>query len=317
MTKITIAYAPDLNFVPLTLASMASVLKNAAEDDEIEFVILHSGLDDEHLQAFEKLRGIKNYQLTPIKVDCAVFEGFPNANWVTAEAWFRCLLADLLPNHSKVLYLDCDTIVRASLAELFAIDLGVHFAGVIEDVSKSHKNAARINLKDGFYFNSGVMYINLSLWRQVDFFHTLKELVLEDFSIGNDQDALNKVCDERKLRLSPKFDYMHVWWRKNTPDYDADYLQEYEKAGENPVIVHFTGIKPNHPDCGNKFTAEFLRYAAMVPEFSELQAKIGVSKASDRKPKVPFYKRLLWVEKAADRKHLYIYFLGLKLKIAA
>ncbi len=316
MTKITIAYAPDLNFVPLTLASMASVLKNAAEDDDIEFVILHSGLDDEHLQAFEKLRGIKNYQLTPIKVDCAVFEGFPNANWVTAEAWFRCLLADLLPNHAKVLYLDCDTIVRASLSELFAIDLGVHFAGVIEDVSKSHKNAARISLKDGFYFNSGVMYINLSLWRQVDFFHTLKEMVLEDFSIGNDQDALNKACDERKLRLSPKYDYMHVWWRKNTPDYDDAYLKEYENAAENPVIVHFTGVKPNSPDCGNKFTAEFLRYAAMVPEYADLQQKIGVKKASERKPKVPFYKRLLWVEKAADRKHWYIYFLGLKLKVA-
>lgn len=314
MTQITIAYAPDLNFVPLTLASMASVLANAAEDDEIEFVILHSGLDDEHLQAFEKLRGIKDYQLTPIKVDCSVFEGFPNANWVTSEAWFRCLLADLLPNHTKVLYLDCDTIVRSSLAELFAIDLGVSFAGVIEDVSKSHKNAERISLKDGFYFNSGVMYINLPLWRQVDFFHTLKELVLEDFSIGNDQDALNKACDEHKFRLSPEYDYMHVWWRKNTPDYDADYLKEYEKAAENPVIVHFTGVKPNHPDCGNKFTAEFLRYAAMVPEFAEIQAKIGVSKASDRKPKVPFYKRLLWAEKAADRKHLYIYFLGLKLK---
>ena len=316
MTKITIAYAPDLNFVPLTLASMASVLANAADDDKIEFVILHNGLDDEHLLAFAKLQGIKSYALTSIKVDCAVFEGFPNANWGTAEAWCRCLLADLLPNHQKVLYLDCDTIVRSSLSELFAIDLGTHFAGVIEDVSKSHKNAGRIALKDGFYFNSGVMYINLCLWRQVDFFHTLKEMVLEDFSIGNDQDALNKACDGRKLRLSPKFDYMHVWWRKNTPDYDADYLREYESAAKNPVIVHFTGVKPNHPDCGNKFTTEFLRYAAMVPEYSDLQQKIGVIKASDRKPKVPFYKRLLWVEKAADRKHLYIYFLGLKLKVA-
>ncbi len=76
----------------MTLASMASVLANAADDDKIQFVILHNGLDDEHLLAFAKLQSIKSYALTSIKVDCAVFEGFPNANWVTAEAWFRCWL---------------------------------------------------------------------------------------------------------------------------------------------------------------------------------------------------------------------------------
>lgn len=314
MTQITIAYAPDLNFVPLTLVSMASVLANAKESDEIEFVIMHSGLKEKYLNAFNELQHLKSYKLTLLKVDTAVFEGFPNANWVTAEAWFRCLLADLLPHQQKVLYLDCDTIVRASLSELFEIDLGTHYAGVIEDVSKSHRNAGRIGLQDGFYFNSGVMYINLALWRQVDFFHTLKQLVLEDFTIGNDQDALNKACDEHKLRLSPEYDYMHVWWRKNQPDYTADYMAAYEQAAENPVIVHFTGVKPNSPDCGNKFTNEFKHYAAMIPAYAPLQQEIGVKKASDRRPKLPFYKRLLWAETAADRKHLYIYFLGLKFK---
>lgn len=316
MTKITIAYAPDKNFVPLTLVSMASVLANAATGDEIEFVILHSGLAEKYLNAFHKLRDIKPYGLTFFNVDTTVFEGFPNANWVTAEAWFRTLLADLLNQHQKVLYLDCDTIVRSSLSELFQTDLGTHFVGVIEDVSKSHRNAERIGLKDRFYFNSGVMYINLSMWRQVDFFQGLRKLVLENFTLGNDQDALNKACDGRKLRLSPKYDYMHVWWRKNTPDYTADYLALYEEAADNPVIVHFTGVKPNSPECGNKFTCEFLRYAAMVSEYEALQQEIGVKKASDKRLSIPFYKRLLWLEKSADRKHLYIYFLGLKLKVA-
>lgn len=315
MTKITIAYAPDKNFVTLTLVSMASVLSNAAADDEIEFAIMHSGLDEKYLNAFNDLQHLKPYKLTLLSIDASVFEGFPNANWVTAEAWFRCLLADLLPEHSKVLYLDCDTIVRASLSELFNIDLGTYFVGVIEDNTKSKQKAEHINLSDGFYFNSGVIYINLSLWRQVDFFHTLRELVLEDFSIGNDQDALNKACDGRKLRLDPKYDYMQVWWRKNKSDYAADYQALYDKAAEDPVIVHFTGVKPNNSECRNTFAPEFRYYATLVPNYDSLQKEIGVKKASDRRPKLPFYKRLLWAEKSTDRKHLYIYFLGIKLKL--
>lgn len=314
MTKITIAYAPDKNFVPLTLVSMASVLAHAAVDDEIEFAIMHSGLDEKYLNAFNNLQHLRPYKLMLLPVDTAVFEGFPNANWVTSEAWFRCLLADLLTEHSKVLYLDCDTIVRASLNELFNIDLGSHLVGVIEDITKSKEKAEHISLNDGFYFNSGVMYINLSLWRQVDFFHTLRELVLEDFTIGNDQDALNKACDGRKLRLNPTYDYMQVWWRKNKSDYSTDYQALYDKATENPVIVHFTGVKPNSLDCRNTFTSEFRHYATLIPNFESLQKEIGVKKASDRRPKLPFYKRLLWVAKSADRKHLYIYFLGIKVK---
>jgi hypothetical protein len=37
MNKITVAYAPDVNMLPLTLVSMASVLQNAKKTDEIEF----------------------------------------------------------------------------------------------------------------------------------------------------------------------------------------------------------------------------------------------------------------------------------------
>ena len=124
MTKITVAYAPDKNFVPLTLVSMASVLKNAKKSDEIEFVIMYSDLEDKYLQTFDNLQAIKNYSLKSIKVDEKIFDGFPCPNWVTIEAWFRCLLADLLPDEDKVLYLDCDTIVQASLSELFKLDLG-------------------------------------------------------------------------------------------------------------------------------------------------------------------------------------------------
>ena len=138
MNKITIAYAPDNNVLPLTLVSMASVLKNAKKTDEIEFVILYSSLDEKYLPMFDNLQTIKPYKLNAIKIDESIFDGFPCPNWVTVEAWFRCLLADLLPSIDKVLYLDCDTIVRSSLSDMFKVDLEDNLVGVIEDVSRSN-----------------------------------------------------------------------------------------------------------------------------------------------------------------------------------
>ncbi len=315
MTKITIAYAPDTNFVPLTLVSMASVLKNAKKSDEITFVIMYSSLNEKYLQMFDNLQAIKTYELKILKIDENIFDGFPCPNWVTTEAWFRCLLADLLPEEEKVLYLDCDTIVRDSLSELFKTELETNLVAVVEDVSKSKTNAERIGLEDGFYFNSGVLLINLKAWRKNDFFGCLKNIIMTDNRITNDQDALNKTSDGHKHRLAPKYDYMHVWWRKNEPEYDEKYAKDFVKAEENPIIVHFTGVKPNNPACKNKFCNEFKEYAALVPAYDVLQKEIGIKKAGKGREKLPWYKRVFSIETSTDRKHKYINLLGLTIKL--
>ncbi len=314
MTKISIAYAPDTNFIPLTLVSMASVLKNADADDEIEFVIMHAGLEDKYLKVFDNLQNIKNYKLRCLKVDKNLFVDFPCPNWVTLEAWFRCLLADLLPDMDKILYLDCDTIVRKSLKDLFNIKLGDNLVGVIEDVSQSKQKAQNIGLKDNFYFNSGVMYINLEAWRKVGFFDCLKKIVADDQKISNDQDALNKASEGRKLRLSPSYDYMQVWWRSNNPEYDKAYAAEFERIADDPTIVHFTGVKPNHPDCRNKFKGEYLDYSKLVSGYEQLQSEIGIKKAGKGREKKVWWRRIFGIEYSTDRRHRYIDLFGFTIK---
>lgn len=317
MPNITIAYACDNNLITLTLTSMASILKNAKKSDNIEFIILYSPshLSEKYLPTFDNLHGIKDYTLKLIKIDEKVFDGFPCPNWVTVETWYRCLLADILPDTDKILYLDCDTIVRSSLSDLFKTDMQDNLVGVVEDISKSKENALRIGLTDNFYFNAGVLLINTKAWRKLDLFNRLKSIVMTDNRICNDQDALNKTCDNAKLRLSPKYDYMHVWWRKNTPEYDDKYLKELDKAKSNPVIIHFTGIKPNNPICKNDFTSEFIDYTALVPAYDILHKETAVAKTGKGRQKLPLWKRLLWIERSSDRKHLYINILGISIKL--
>ena len=291
MTQITIAYAPDNNRVTLTLTAMASVLKNAKKTDEIEFVILYSAqhLDEKYLPTFDNLQVIKPYKLNMIKVDENIFDNFPCSEGLTVESWFCSLLADLMPNNDNVLYMHCDTMVKSSLSDLFSTDLSDNLVGIVEDIYTSKQNAKRLELNDNLYFNSGVVLINTKAWRKTDFYNRLRNAVLVDKKILNEQDALNKVCDNKKFVLSPKYNFMQVWWKKFVHEYDNSYLKEYEKAYEKPVIVHFVGAKPNTIACKNKFVGEFLEYSALVPAYYVLQKEIK----SDIKGKTS-EKNILW-----------------------
>lgn len=301
MTTITIAYAPDNNRITLTLTSMASVLKNAKKNDEIEFVILYSPnhLDEKFLPIFDNLQAIKPYKLNTIKIDEKIFDNFPCSEWVTIESWFCSLLADLLPNNDKVLYMHCDTMVRNSLNTLFKTELNDNLVGVVEDIYYSKQNSKRLMLSDNNYFNSGVILVNAKAWRKADFYNKLRNIVLIDRKITNEQDALNKACDTKKTILSPKYNFMQIWWKKSTHEYDEAYLREYEKSSDKPLIVHFIGVKPTSLSCKNKFVDEFADYVKLVPAYDVLQKEIKLSTKVEKKS---FWKKAIKLIKEKVKK---------------
>lgn len=87
-----------------------------------------------------------------------------------ATAYGRLFLGDLLPDYNRCAYLDCDIIVNASLQDL--IDLlpdGVLLSADCTDdrrrsLDKQLFIDAGLDL-DGSCFNSGVLVINLDIWR--------------------------------------------------------------------------------------------------------------------------------------------------------
>ena len=150
----------------------------------------------------------------------------------------------------KVLYLDCDIIVRDSLSELFATDLTDLACGVVEDQCGDDirlHNPIRMFSK---YFNSGVLLMNLDYWRNN---HVADKLVLwiENFDgrlMCPDQDALNVVLEGKVKFLDYKYNYQQgfygdlMWLR-------ADKWPAIKEARENPVVVHYTsGEKPWHKE---------------------------------------------------------------------
>lgn len=251
---VQIAYAPDENYIGLTVVSMVSVLDNSGFDD-IEFIILHSGLSNEAVKKLEWVKSYKNCKIKYIEIDRQIFSNYPLVCWVTISTWFRTKIADLYPECEKVLYLDSDTLVRGSLKELFEIDLKDNYVATVNFANK------RLSLKSGTYFNAGVILINCKIWREENVFQKIDDYVMKNNKkiACADQDVLNIIADTRKLDLPEIYNYCENYIRDE---------KEVEPP-HNTTIVHFVGPKPNSFKCINSFKFEWITIAMKTPCYNE------------------------------------------------
>ncbi len=256
MDKMRIAYAPDENYVGLTVVSMVSALKNAGSDD-IEFIILHSGLSHTAIAKLEWVKTYKNCSIRYVEVERKIFAEYPLVCWVTVSTWFRTKVADLCPDAERVLYLDSDTMIRSSLKELFELELSDNYVATVNQ--KNHRKD--LSLKSDTYFNAGVVLFNCKLWREENVFKKLDDYVkIHNKKISYaDQDVLNVISDTRKLDLAQEYNYCEPHIRK-----EIDFAPTI-----NPKIVHFTGPNPNRFTCINSFKQEWVELAMQTPCYDE------------------------------------------------
>ena len=278
--KISIAYAPDDKYVNQTVVSMKSALEH---NEQVEFIIMYSKLSAESMQKLGAVGG----SLRLIKMDESLFSDLTLSKWVTVQAWFRIKLPDLCKDLDKVLYLDCDTLILGNLDELFSLDLTDKYLAGVKDVWGVSKYVKRLGMKSGVYVNSGMLLFNCDYCRKEHFFDKVVDFAKNNAKIIEfcDQDSINKVVDEHKLVISPKYNFMDTWWRGGYYEFEGEEEAEYLQAKENPVIVHLTGLKPAFKGCGNKFKDEWWEVAKKTKIYDELLRDYMASKEpSDKEP---------------------------------
>lgn len=225
---LNIVFAGDDNYIEPLSVALTSL--HMTTKSPINVFILTKGFnqnnDQKLRQLDEKLSHIK-IQILPIQLEA--FQQFPITNRWNESIYFRYLIADILPNKNKVLYLDGDIVVLDDLTPLFKMDLGQYFiAGVIEDLEADSVTKKPILKSAPFYINSGVLLMDLDKIRQSD-------AVTQLFDVTNryqnefthyDQDAINLVFMHQIKSLPVKYNAQH---QIHTP---------FDK-----VIYHYSGKK--------------------------------------------------------------------------
>ncbi|MDD3288182.1 MAG: glycosyltransferase [Alphaproteobacteria bacterium] len=186
----------------------------------------------------------------------------------TAPYW-RLWLPDYLPELDRVIYLDCDLIVRRDLMELWSFDLGTQFVAACRDPIGFDVPGLAQDC-GGDYFNTGVLLINLAQWRKEQI--SAKALaVAADFEAQNysyqfhEQSPLNKAINGRWTVISPTWNYNDDICNKAAYfNLDANDLAQ---ISEDPAIYHFrTNKKPWFPDfpVGMPYGREYRVYEKLV-----------------------------------------------------
>lgn len=256
--KYHIALTTDNFYVPHAAAVIASVLKNAEEDESLHFHVISADItakSEESIRSLKKLH--KSVEFSFIKPE---IERLPKVKlvveYISAASMFRLQLHELLSNIDKVIYIDCDVIVMDSLHDLWNTDLGDSMlAGVCDYQGKLADHLSGIGFNIGKYINSGVMLINLAKMRMEN---TMPKMMQIANAAGTritmgDQDLINLTFQGRIKILDLRWNLSGAYFRADYADCPYS-LEEITDSVKNPGIVHFTGKRkpwtyktPRHP----------------------------------------------------------------------
>ena len=282
MSKIIpIVFATDDNYAKFVPVTIYSILANSSSEFTYEFYIFHSGLahaSQDLIKNNQAYRRYANYAINFVDVSRNIETvGFYSQERFSAEMWYRLLIPEMLHRYDKVLYLDCDLIVRHNIVDLFQIDLGNNCIAVVKNfVGTKQKDITRLNrlgLESDKYFNSGVLLFNIKACNKFK----LKDKCLNVFKTTTkldypDQDILNIVCKNHVLLLDAKWNYTwHLLLYQVR--LSANDKRECEQIMQNPAIIHYTSpLKPwNYAFC--PFADNWWQYALKTGLFDYDKAK--------------------------------------------
>jgi lipopolysaccharide biosynthesis glycosyltransferase len=173
----------------------------------------------------------------------------PARGHITVAAYYRIFLPEILPPQvRRVIYLDSDVIVRRSVDELWSVELGGNAVAAVMKPRAAEFKAVGLKAETD-YFNSGVLVIDTSLWRE----QKVREKAL-DFALhhpgcvhGHDQPALNHVFAGRWTRLDLRWNQQFKFFM-HTAGYLRMSRTELRQLRRDPFIIHYTTCaKPWNP----------------------------------------------------------------------
>jgi lipopolysaccharide biosynthesis glycosyltransferase len=262
MTRIDIAMCVDRGFV-LPLAVTLASLDRVSSGDEVTVHIAHPGLSPETRARVSA--PLDRIDLVWHLVDERMLADARPSVFLSPASMYRLLLGSVLPAElERVVYLDADTLVLGSLAELATADLGQRPLGAVREAASPWAAGPlgpdwrTLGLAPAAaYFNSGMLVIDLVQWREQDSGEACLELTRGRQLRWGDQDALNTVFEGRWAELPRR-------WNLQSVDADGSgfswglWPSDVADAVRRPGIVHYTGrTKPWMPGGPEEFRAEW------------------------------------------------------------
>lgn len=258
---IHIVTATDNSYAEHLAVMLYSLLANKASSNPIAMYVISSELSEQNKALLKRAVGKFNQNINFLNVDPRQYEPFMKSvtvgkyqKYLTKETYYRISIPDLLKKDiQKVIYLDCDMIVKADITRLWDKKLDVYYLGAVEDHwAKKTRNSDLLIPADSKYFNAGMLVINLKKWREAQIKNKIIDYIQKHAAKIKfySQDPMNAVLHDKWLQLNVKWNYQ------------TEYLKYPELKGIRPAIIHYTGgHKPWKAESSDgNLSEEYMKY---------------------------------------------------------
>ena len=259
---IQVCFSSDDKYSLYLAVAIASILKNAKKTDELSFYILDGGISSANKGKIKSLKKIKNFDIAFINVNDSLFKRFPiGDNYISIQTYYRYIIPQLLPDIDKILYLDCDVIVKDSLSELYNQDISDYWIAGVEDLGYFVDRKRLKRETESFYINAGIILLNVKKWREDNITEKLFNFTRENAAMleHKDQDVINMVLNSKSKPLDYRWNVQDSYHRSyemaNHPN-----KQLFIAARNNPGIIHYTSANKPWANLMIPMAKEYYKY---------------------------------------------------------
>lgn len=255
---IPVFFTIDESYAPWLAVAIASMKANSNPDRHYTVHVIGNDLSPE---VIDRLKAMEDdhfeIQVSKMQRNLDMIQDRMGnrlrADYFTLTIFFRIFLPDLFPQYDKAIYLDSDVCVPEDIAQMYDIELGDNYLGVVNDYSIAavpelmHYVEDAVGIDRKRYFNSGILLMNFDQLRKRNLSGRFLELLnkYQFDTIAPDQDYLNALCKDKVVYMDKTFDSMPC----------------EQKPFENPKVIHYNLF--DKPWCYDDISYEdyFWKYA--------------------------------------------------------
>lgn len=130
---------------------------------------------------------------------------------VSKACFLRLLIPKYFKDFDRVLYLDCDTVCKGNLEELYNANFDKNYIIGCQGTDVSKRQAEELGIS--FYINSGVLLFNNDLMNKENYFTQIKKrwrgAIGKPAVFSGDETIINYVFNKKIKLISEKFNYCY------------------------------------------------------------------------------------------------------------
>lgn len=249
---VNIAYMANSKYVPYMIVSLHSAIANKQPHTKYNVHIIAKDFTSKDVEKIKHLEQknvqINIYPAQELNLDFSHLGRFGSFE----VALQKLFVGEYLKNIPKVLYIDADTLIQEDLSAVYRTNIENNYVAAVKDglMYQFPEHIAALNLRNKeFYFNSGIMLLNLEKIRQDEIIKKSVIYFNTHNDVFGDQDVLNVVFAGKAVPLSYRYNCNSVFFEEKDAKFLSSFWNEnvpstLKDVYKNAAILHFAGHKP-------------------------------------------------------------------------